>query len=388
MKRTNKKGFTIVELVIVIAVIAILAAVLIPTYSSLVKKANVSKDTQLIKNLNTALAADENKHNTMTDALNAAAEFGYDIAKINASATDNEILWDSVNDVFCYYDADAHTVKYISEVEKKDIQNYQYWKIYTQMPTQQTYSIYWNAENAAIDELSVGFDCGKFASDLALTYKGNETAKSVTFRTNGGTLTIDAASDTVEHYGSASVVNVQAVDTNSYHLYGNVGTLNVTKGHVVIEEKGTVSFITKTGTDTATVENKGNIGTSLNVEINGTKPTQTVTDSAARLTNAGGYVKLTADQTISDDLTLDKDTVIDLNGHTITFAEGKQLIVEANVTILDSSTDKNGKIYTEKMLTNEAKNLIIVKKVRSHSIVVALRDADPKAAVVIMQLWV
>ena len=35
--RNSRKGFTIVELVIVIAVIAILAAVLIPTFSSLIK---------------------------------------------------------------------------------------------------------------------------------------------------------------------------------------------------------------------------------------------------------------------------------------------------------------------------------------------------------------
>lgn len=42
MKKMNKKGFTIVELTIVIAVIAILAAVLIPTFSSVVKKANES----------------------------------------------------------------------------------------------------------------------------------------------------------------------------------------------------------------------------------------------------------------------------------------------------------------------------------------------------------
>ena len=38
--KTN--GFTLVELVIVIAVIAILAAVLIPTFSSIVKKANIT----------------------------------------------------------------------------------------------------------------------------------------------------------------------------------------------------------------------------------------------------------------------------------------------------------------------------------------------------------
>ena len=42
MKKTNKKGFTIVELVIVIAVIAILAAVMIPTFGGIIKTANES----------------------------------------------------------------------------------------------------------------------------------------------------------------------------------------------------------------------------------------------------------------------------------------------------------------------------------------------------------
>ncbi len=46
MKNTKKKGFTIVELVIVIAVIAVLAAVLIPTFTGVVKSANVSAAMQ------------------------------------------------------------------------------------------------------------------------------------------------------------------------------------------------------------------------------------------------------------------------------------------------------------------------------------------------------
>ncbi|MBE7061802.1 MAG: type II secretion system protein [Clostridiales bacterium] len=50
MKRNNKKGFTIVELVIVIAVIAILAAVLIPTFASVTAKAKDSKAMQEAKN--------------------------------------------------------------------------------------------------------------------------------------------------------------------------------------------------------------------------------------------------------------------------------------------------------------------------------------------------
>lgn len=48
MKKSNRKGFTIVELVIVIAVIAILAAVLIPTFASIVKKANDSSVQQAL----------------------------------------------------------------------------------------------------------------------------------------------------------------------------------------------------------------------------------------------------------------------------------------------------------------------------------------------------
>ena len=113
MKRSNKKGFTLVELVIVVAVIAILAAVLIPTIAGVVKKANIAADSAVAKNLNTALAADVNGDKTIVGALAAAAEFGYDVAKINASATDNEILWDSVNNVFCYLNDGV--IEYIPE---------------------------------------------------------------------------------------------------------------------------------------------------------------------------------------------------------------------------------------------------------------------------------
>lgn len=59
MKRNNKKGFTIVELVIVIAVIAILSAVLIPTFAGITEKAQASKAQQEVKNAYTATLAND-----------------------------------------------------------------------------------------------------------------------------------------------------------------------------------------------------------------------------------------------------------------------------------------------------------------------------------------
>ena len=58
MKQTNKKkGFTIVELVIVIAVIGILSAVLIPTFSGLVNKANETAKQEGLRNAYTTYAS-------------------------------------------------------------------------------------------------------------------------------------------------------------------------------------------------------------------------------------------------------------------------------------------------------------------------------------------
>ena len=68
MKMRSKKGFTIVELVIVIAVIAILAAVMIPTFSGMVNKAKASAAMQEANNALTVVLAEEAED--MDDAAN------------------------------------------------------------------------------------------------------------------------------------------------------------------------------------------------------------------------------------------------------------------------------------------------------------------------------
>ena len=266
MKRSTKKGFTIVELVIVIAIIAILAAVLIPTFASLIQKANVSKDTQLVKNLNTALAANGKEHKTMTEALAAAAEFGYDVGKINASATGNEILWDSENDVFCYLKDGK--VEYIPETSLKNGKpaDYKLWKVYNageKVPEQQKYSIYWNRTDDFTATLTVGFDAGNNTAITALTYKGVGTKQEVVIRTKGGTLTVNAPADTVNHYGYATVVTVTEVAKESYHENGKVDEIKLAKGRVVVESDGEVGSVMVTASAAAdvNVENKsGKLG--------------------------------------------------------------------------------------------------------------------------------
>ncbi len=98
MKTQNKKGFTIVELVIVIAVIAILAAVLIPTFANLIQKANLSSDQVAVRNMNTALKASEvdGKPQNLYDVRQVLVANGFNADKNMIPVTKGySFLWNS-----------------------------------------------------------------------------------------------------------------------------------------------------------------------------------------------------------------------------------------------------------------------------------------------------
>ena len=95
MINSRKKGFTLVELVIVIAVVAILAAVLIPTFTNLIKKANMSSDQVAVRNMNTILATEEidKEINSIEIVRDVLLNNGYDVKSHTPIAKGTRFYW-------------------------------------------------------------------------------------------------------------------------------------------------------------------------------------------------------------------------------------------------------------------------------------------------------
>ena len=263
----NRKGFTIVELVIVIAIIAILAAVLIPTFASLIQKANISKDTQVIRNLNTAIATATEKPETMRDALKIAAEAGYLVDKINAAANGNDILWDSENKVFCYYNVATGTPAYIpdTKVDNTKTPVYKFWKVYDEKhpvpaTNDQTYSVYW-AGTAAPDvkEYTVGFDAGNCTEALTITYTNTTAGQNVMFYMNGGQLTVEDTNDNNQQYFYGSLAEaVVKTGKSCFHAYGTIAKLDLQAGKVVAEA-GSIVMVSNAASNTEVAKSNGSV---------------------------------------------------------------------------------------------------------------------------------
>ena len=74
MKR-NQKGFTLIELMIVVAIIGILAAIAIPQFASYRQRAQDSAAKSALKNVATAQEDYYQENDTYADALNKLTSF-------------------------------------------------------------------------------------------------------------------------------------------------------------------------------------------------------------------------------------------------------------------------------------------------------------------------
>lgn len=426
--KNSKKGFTLVELIIVVAVIALLAAVLIPTFSSLISKANQAKDEALVSNLNKAVALSTEKYDNVHDVLDAVkANAGFDVAKISASVSEHEILWDSVN--YCFVYKTEKGITGIPDTQtNKDVKDYQYWQFLTkEMPAleDQQYSIYWAGETIKTTaakplEVKVGFDAGK-TTVAELKYVANKSEQDVILYTNGGNLTIDAETDSVEHFGTSDKVIVDAVAPNSYHENGDVVALVVSKGRVVVNQGATINTIIAKTTSTEVIVPKGSdtiVYAPEEVKVEGVEKKGTpdvvadnidgvvtgakyfaggsgveadpylinneeqliknvknvkITMSMSMQQEKTAYYKLIADVVITNEVYLSGKTyIVDLNGHTIRleYADGVKpnnggvfniAGKSGNLTINDSSEAQTGAVIgSNKTYTNKVTSAVRV----------------------------
>ena len=394
MNRNTKKGFTIVELIIVIAVIAVLAAVLIPTFSNLIQKANEAKDTALVSNLNKGLKMSSKDFATMHEALQAVEEnVGVDVEKISAVATDSKILWDSVNNCFVYLKSGDNKPTYIPDSQKTtvdDNEKYKYWEIVETARNDATYSQYLAGDNhTEAVTVNTGFDAGKNANLQSVTY-ANEGQQSVVIRTNGGELVVDAGNATVAHYGAANYVNIKNVYKDSFHEHGVAAVVRIEQGHFVAEATAKVINLNVASNSVKITENEGakvvgysKASADVTVTVNGTAKdvtdVKTATEvkaeasnsdviaeggiaevgginyrtlsSAVEFATSGETIILLTDYKITSEQQFDKDLTLDLNGYILEYkgtgnAGAALSIREKTLTLVDTSSNKSGKIVS------------------------------------------
>ncbi|MDY2888615.1 MAG: hypothetical protein SOU19_03520, partial [Candidatus Caccosoma sp.] len=110
------------------------------------------------------------------------------------------------------------------------------------------YSVYLKGTSfTSVPEIHAGIDTGKNTKITAINYKNSGAKENVVIRTNGGTLTVDAANDTVNHYSNVDTVTVTSVA--KYNEYGKVNaTLDATSGSIEVKDNANVNVLKATGT--------------------------------------------------------------------------------------------------------------------------------------------
>lgn len=263
MKASKKRGFTIIELVIVIAVIAILAAVLIPTFANIIQKANVANDVALARNMNTILIADEatnGRSTDMYDVLIALEQGGFKLENLNPRADGNVFAWDKANNQIVYLEkGSAKPIFQAKEIgdNKGDLYiTTRKAEVFADYPG---YSYYFASDIKGDITLKGGscLDTGEFALD------GNvyvQTENDVEIHgTIKNTITVNSPNGKITNYSVVENVVIEKTASTSYHERGHVGAMEIKDsltGKVVLENDAYVEKLTNNGTS-GTVESKG-----------------------------------------------------------------------------------------------------------------------------------
>lgn len=239
-----KKAFTLTELVIVIAVIAILAAVLIPTYTSLVRKANISADTQLAKNMNNLIS----DQTTMDGVIDTLAENGYGIGKLNPTTEGHRFLWDETSKQIIFVDNNYKIVYKAKDINLDEANLWLTVKKPSEVVTTKKFNLNYyltqdSSKNFTLTTIS-DFDTGDNVLSGNLTINSTADGEATIDGTFNGTVTINTPNADIEQFGSVKTLDVTAVADNSLEVNGFVDALNLTAGKVDMQTSAYVKTMT------------------------------------------------------------------------------------------------------------------------------------------------
>lgn len=281
MLKLRKKGFTIAELVIVIAVIAILAAILIPTFVNLNKKANMSADQQAVRQMNVVLAG--NKYEKIEDAVNALSKAGYNaLDSLTPVSTGHSFWWVSEYNSIALLNEKGEVIFASNDNVKKDFKALKEagkaFNLKRGLPQIEV-------ENA--DDARNALEKGQSVTlkmDMHLSTKNiriNES-EDVVLDLGGKTITVDKTGDrsfyAIDNYGTLTIKN----GTIKARGVENFGTMIIEEGAVIesLDKNGGAAIWNQQGTLTI------NGGTFK--ALDGTKATV----GSTPLINVGGKVTI------------------------------------------------------------------------------------------------
>ncbi|MDD3231736.1 MAG: hypothetical protein PHO06_00055 [Clostridia bacterium] len=286
-KTKSNSGFTSIEIVIIIAFIAILAAVLIPTYTNLAKQAARTVDMQLTSSMNTIISEYGNEIENFQDVVFFLNQEGYSIEKLNPTSDGFRFVWE----------ANTNQILLLNEqfevVPDKNIRSYnpETWQLWLTVKSPSELIVSQKIKincylandyngNFEIRSLSI-FETGNNVINGNVVYITSSNGQATISGTINGTLTINAPNATINQYGKVKKISVLAVGNNSLKINGYVENLELKNGKVELIPASYVKTLNFVGEKNIMLVNGGMIS-----EIkNDTLPTN------ATFVNETGFVE-------------------------------------------------------------------------------------------------
>ena len=261
MKKTNIKGFTLVELLVVIAILAILATVTVVGYISFTNKAKESNDISLTTQMNTVLQAEEateGKADTLSIAIEWLKEAGLDVEKLTPTSDGYKYIWDKESNRFYLLNDKGEVVS----PEDGEITNGVEIVHNNEQLNASNYGVYLASDYEG-DVNSISNKSVELAAGLNVESLSVSSDKDIYIAGDIKELTINAPTASINYYGNSNSIEASVAD-NSLHIYGEVLTVILKQGRVVAEANSIINTVDTTKATSTAVRidaiNSGSIG--------------------------------------------------------------------------------------------------------------------------------